>query len=134
MSTDSVRLRSTGSPTALAEAGSDGVSVEGGYSHSENAPLGNKLRDNRSDPAATLENRLIRAAAARTSRRKKPRTGKKRTRKKLKPIASNDFGVEVGGHSSFDILDRRIDHGLIVVSRETLPDGRVRTTYRNVLP
>ena len=47
---------------------------------------------------------------------------------------SNDFGVEIGGQSSFDILDRRIALGLIIVKRETLPDGRERITYRNVLP
>lgn len=53
MSTDSVRLRSTGFPTALPEEGSDGGSGEGGYSHRENAPLGNKLRgDSQSDTGA----------------------------------------------------------------------------------
>ena len=53
----------------------------------------------------------------------------------LLPIPSNDFGVEIGGHPSFDaILDRRIATGLVVVKRERLPNGRERVTYRNVMP
>ncbi len=53
----------------------------------------------------------------------------------LVPIPSNDFGVEIGGHPSFDaILDRRIATGLIVVKREKLPNGRERVTYGNVMP
>lgn len=33
-----------------------------------------------------------------------------------------------------DILGRRIERGLIVVSRETIPDGTQRVGYRNFLP
>jgi hypothetical protein len=31
-------------------------------------------------------------------------------------------------------LDQRTQHGLVIVRREPLPDGRERFTYRNFLP
>ena len=55
-------------------------------------------------------------------------------RSPLLPIPINNFGVEIGGQSGFDVLDRRISRGVVIVKREVLRDGTERVTYRNVAP
>lgn len=50
------------------------------------------------------------------------------------PIAPRDYGVEIGGRPSFEILDRRIKQGLVVTGRKRLADGKEQITYRNFLP
>ena len=52
----------------------------------------------------------------------------------LQPIAPSDYGVEIGAVATFANLDRRIERGMIVIRRESLPDGTERVTYRNILP
>jgi len=63
-----------------------------------------------------------------------PEKSRGNIKSKPAPIAPSDYGVEIGGHPSFGILDRRIARGLVVIGRKRRADGREQITYRNFLP